>query len=179
MKRTGEQDREAGLFSDVLARPPNAVTYETRRALTEIFPGKWILESEDGEFDVRAFGAAGLAKVEVRPSPLGEVVTRWRGPRKGCSEHIEHVMLGVVWQEHRLFVITLTYVNDWPHRRQFVVGDTASIASAFFQSVREWCYQPRGEVLVFSEGCWTKSRELFESISRTTFDDLVLPPALK
>src|SRR5262249_49528185 len=47
------------------------------------------------------------------------------------------------------------------------------------QSVREWCHQPRGGVLVFKEGCCIKSRELFESISRTTFDDLVLPPALK
>jgi AAA+ superfamily predicted ATPase len=180
MQREREKDREAELFGDALARPPNAVAYETRRALTEIFPGKSILESDDRDFDVRAFGAAGLASVEVRRSPLGEVVTRWRGPRKGCSESIELVMLGVVWQGHRLSVVVLSYVNGFnSRRRQFVVGDTDSITTAFFQSVRQWCHQPRGEVLVFQEGYWRKSRELFESISRTTFDDLILTPALK
>jgi hypothetical protein len=179
MQRTREQDREAELFGEALARQPNAVAYETRRALAEIFPGKSILESDDGGFDVRGFGAAGLAKVEVCSSPLGELVTRWRGPSKGCSDRPELVMLGVVWQTHRIHVVVLSYVNEFAFRRQFVVADTAAIATTFFQSVREWCYQPRGEVLVFKDGWWTKSRELFESISRTTFDDLILPPALK
>jgi len=179
MQRKREQGREAELFGDALSRRPNAVAYETRRALTEIFPGKSILESDDDDFDVRAFGAAGLATVEVRPSPLAELLTRWRGPGKGCSERIELVMLGVAWQQHPLFVVVLSYFNGFPRRRQFVIADTPAIASTFFQTVREWCHQPRREVLVFSEGSWTKSRELFESISRTTFLDLILPPALK
>ena len=173
------RDREGELFSDSLARHPNAVSYETLRALTKIFPGKSILESEDGDFDVRAFGAAGSAAVEVSASPVGELVTHWRGPRKGLGEHIEQAMLVVDWLQYRIFVIELSFINEWSQRTRFIVADTPAIARTFFQTVREWCHLPRREVLVFREGCWSKSRELFEAISRTTFDDLVLPPALK
>jgi hypothetical protein len=170
------RNREAELFTDVLARPPNAVSYEALRALTEIFPGKAILESADFEFDVRAFGAGGSASVEVRPSPLGELVTQWWGPRKGMAERVAQAMLAVQWLEYRLLVIELSFSCQ---RRHFIVADTQSIARTFFQTVREWCHQPHGEVLVFRDGYWRKSRELYESIRRTTFADLILPPALE
>jgi len=45
--------------------------------------------------------------------------------------------------------------------------------------VSKWCTEIRGEVLVFFEGHWSKSKELYESIQSSTLDNLVLPEGMK
>ncbi|MCW3055953.1 MAG: ATPase central domain protein, partial [Chthonomonadales bacterium] len=43
----------------------------------------------------------------------------------------------------------------------------------------DWSVEVRGEVLVFEGGGWAKNEELYTAIKGATFDNLVLPAALK
>jgi AAA+ superfamily predicted ATPase len=51
-------------------------------------------------------------------------------------------------------------------------------AQRFFLAVCEWCSSVRGEVLVYEEGQFTRSQPLHESITRASFDDLILTATL-
>ncbi|MCW3099675.1 MAG: ATPase central domain protein, partial [Chthonomonadaceae bacterium] len=43
----------------------------------------------------------------------------------------------------------------------------------------DWSVEVRGEVLVFEGGSWSKNEDLYKSIKGATFDNIVLPAALK
>ena len=64
-------------------------------------------------------------------------------------------------------------------RHHWIVAETKEVAENFFRAVCEWCSEVRGEILLFDQGEWSKSKELFEAIKAASFDNLILPRALK
>jgi len=60
-----------------------------------------------------------------------------------------------------------------------VIAENEGVAKSFFKAVCEWCGEVRGEILVFSDGHWSKSADLFESIQNTTLESLILTGGLK
>jgi SpoVK/Ycf46/Vps4 family AAA+-type ATPase len=59
------------------------------------------------------------------------------------------------------------------------LADSPEIAELYLATVSHWNSEVRGEILVFEDGCWGKSKELFESIQSAGFENLVLAPGLK
>ena len=51
-------------------------------------------------------------------------------------------------------------------------------AEAFFTEVCEWSSEVRGEILVFTGGCWQRDTQLYQAIQTATFDNLVLPGSM-
>jgi hypothetical protein len=86
----------------------------------------------------------------------------------------------VEWKGQVLDVLIMHWGDEsYPRRHYWVLAESQSLAIRFFEAVCAWCSDVRGQVLVYSSGCWHKSQSLYNSIQASTFDNLVLPPALK
>ena len=64
-------------------------------------------------------------------------------------------------------------------RYHWILAAKQNIAEKFLCAVCDWAVEVRGEVLVFEGGGWEKNEDLYKSIKSATFDNLVLPTALK
>jgi AAA+ superfamily predicted ATPase len=85
-----------------------------------------------------------------------------------------------MWKDQLLDVVLITWSERcYPSRHHWIVADTVALCDQFYAEVCEWSAEIRGEVLVFQDGEWIKSRELLEAIKGVTFDNLILHGSLK
>ncbi len=167
-------------IKDALHKPNDYVAYHVGRELAELHPGKAILEGETGYFDLEAFVRAEKCSVVHETSIFNHIKTDWDGPGKESKHSVENSWLNVLWRGHLLDVVLVTYTQRcYPSRHHWVVADNKKLAEAFFSEVCEWSSEVSGEVLVFQDGEWTKSKELFDAIKSATFDNLILRDKLK
>ncbi|MCA9524594.1 MAG: ATP-binding protein [Myxococcales bacterium] len=61
----------------------------------------------------------------------------------------------------------------------FLWGPTRELVETFAMGCAEYTHEVHGEILAFSDGYWAKSEALFQAVQGVTFDDVVLPQALK
>ncbi len=167
-------------ISDALCRPNDYIAYYVSRKLAELHPDKSIIDSDTCLFDLEAYVRAGLCELVQEPVVFSHVKTRWRGSKRRLAREADNAWMNVLWQGHLIDVLFVTWVDDGcKTRHQWIVAETRQLAEDFFREVCEWCSEVRGEVLVYDDGGWEKSEELFQSIKAASFDNLVLPDALK
>jgi SpoVK/Ycf46/Vps4 family AAA+-type ATPase len=88
--------------------------------------------------------------------------------------------LDVLWRGHLLEVLILHYSEAGCWTRHFwIVADEREAGEGFFRAVCDWSAEVRGEILVYEGGYWQKDAELFRAIKSASFDNLVLPDALR
>ena len=165
---------------DALYKPNDYTAYHVGRELTELHPGKTILEGQNWYFDLDAFVRAEKCSVIEQKSVFHQVRTEWEGAGRKLRERIQNSWLNVLWKGQLLDVVLITWAEDrcrWRH--YWIVGDERKVAEEFLNAVCEWGCDVRGEILVFHDGYFQKDKQLFESIKSATFDNLVLPGSLK
>lgn len=169
------------ILGDILARPNNAAFYELALALGAAFPGWSVLETQDWAFQLAGFVDAGLCHAEVAEGFPVRWSYRWYDRDETIHADLEDGWQAVEWEGRSLYVLHTGLYVDFSCReeRSFVLAPTEALAREFFTAVCRWGSEVHGEVLVFSDGGWSKSEELFASIQSTTLDGLVLPDALK
>lgn len=167
-------------ISTALGYPSDYVSYHVGRELAELYPEKAIIEGETCVFDLEEYVRAGLCEMVGEVAVFNHAVTGWRGPGKKLWRQAENAWFNVFWQGHFIDVIFITWTDDGcKSRHHWIVAETKEVAENFFGAVCEWCAEVRGEILVFDQGEWSKSEELFEAIKAASFDNLILPGALK
>lgn len=175
MNRNGE------ILSDVLARPKNAAFYELNRALESAFPDRWVLQTEDWAFQLHDFALSGGCRIEEATELPTFWDYGWSARDEAIESSLEDGWLSVEWNEQSLLVLRTGIYTDGSCRstRSWIVAANEAVARAFFEAVCRWGSEVHGEVLVFSDGQWHKSEELFEAIAATSLDSLILPAPLK
>ncbi len=149
-------------------------------ALREMHPDSAVYQTRDSYFDVETFGYDQRCRYDIKDGVEFERHYSWAGA--GSQVHAEYTQawMQVDWSDKSLEVVKLSWpVSHGTEEVHWIVADTYETATEFHVAVCEWCSAVRGEILVFQEGCWSKSAELFESIRSTTLDGLVLAPGLK
>lgn len=53
------------------------------------------------------------------------------------------------------------------------------IADELIKAVGTWSSQPHEEIYVFDGGCWQKNHKLWEAVQSSSWDDVILDPAMK
>lgn len=172
----------ADLLLSSLSRPVDSIGYAISSRLAAAFPDKAIVEAPRYSFDFDGFCERGLC--EANPSGMvhTQTGTNWDRRAAELTECCRNGWLDVVWQDHQLQVVVAYWIEGrWsgaePHF--WVIAETADIAEAFTKAVCEYSGQVSGEILVFEEGGWTKSKELYDSIRDASFDKLVLAGNMK
>jgi AAA+ superfamily predicted ATPase len=163
---------ENDLFSMALS-PDAGTTYRLSRAVATAFPGAGVLEVKDG-FDLAEFERRGRCETRRRTIPQAQVLTGWRRGW-GLWHSVETGVFDVTWEGEDLVVV----VAEWPESyrtqsRSWIVARDRTLAQRFAAAVCELCNEPHEAVLAFRGGCWTKDREIYREIQRSSFDDLVL-----
>jgi hypothetical protein len=167
-------------ISGALYNPSDFVSYHVSRKLAELYPDKAIIEGSDCGFTLEPFVKAGLCSVVEHEGVHNQKSTLWQRFGIEIRNNIENAVLNVLWQEHVLDVVLLTWTDDsCKTRRHWIIADSRKVAEDFFTAVCVWCAEVRGEILTFDGGEWSKSEELFHSIKGASFDNLTLPAALK
>jgi AAA+ superfamily predicted ATPase len=165
---------------DALYKPNDYIAYHVGRELAELHPGKTIIESWTGFFDLDAFVRDEKCSIIEQKSVFHNVKTEWIGTGKKPRQHIENSWLNVLWKGQLLDVIVITWAENCYRRCHYwIVADEKQLADDFFDAVCEWGCEVRGEILVYHHGYFEKNQELFDSIKSSTFDNLILRDSLK
>jgi hypothetical protein len=168
------------LIAEALELPANAIAYQIGRQLAELFPDRTVLESNDCMFNLSAYANDGHCALAPLPHIHNEFVVEWDGDERTIVSSPRNAWLGVAWGDHALQVLRLTWEEEWSRvAYSWLIAERHEIAEAFFRAVCDWNSEVRDEVLVFEEGGWNKSPELFRAIKGATFENLVLPGVLK
>jgi hypothetical protein len=157
-----------------------AIRYELGEQLEALCNGRAILHGDDSTFDVEEYAGAGLCTLSRSEKTFALRDVACGGSEYPLSETIQAGWYDVEWQGHSFEIVWITITESYcPHRYHWLIGDSKERAEAFFVAVVDWNTELRDEVYYFDGGHWHKSRQLYHSIKKATFDGLVLPPALK
>ncbi len=168
------------LFIQSLSQPKDAISYYCTQRLAALFPGKSLIQGSEYNFNLGEFVAGGHCRIALNQDILNQIETEFEGLGEGLSRSAKHAWDYVAWQDQALDVVFLSWnIEGCDHKHFWILATTQEIAERFFLQVCEWASEVRGEVLVFQEGYWAKSRELYHAIQNSNFDNLVLPPRLK
>lgn len=161
--------------------------------LEKLFPGKAIYFSDHPQLLVGPWAAeTKQAAVSISPEfglrKLGadeDIMQRARRRVTGATQepssdwHLHHGLESLEWQGHHVDVFTVQHLREYqPDRWSWLISDHEKLLRDLFEAVVAWNSEVHGEVLVFSNGCFSKSAPLQAAIEATAFDDLVLPPDL-
>lgn len=97
------------------------------------------------------------------------------------SDAAKNAWFTVKWQDNILDVL----VMHWPEGLSrtvyayWITCDSQAVAKDFITAVCRWNAELRGEVLVYTGGCWHKDARLFQAIQGASFDNLILYGNLK
>ncbi len=164
--------KDADLFSAALG-PENGTSYRVSRAIASAFPERAVVEVHDG-FDLEEYAREGECTVVLRTSPHAEVRSGWRRGHALWSS-VSVGVWDVQWKQQTLIVAHARWVERFSEaERWYVVAEEREVAAAFTSAVCELCNQPRRAVLAFRGGCWQADREIYATIQKASFDDLVL-----
>lgn len=103
-------------------------------------------------------GAGALASRLI----FGKLLYRWQG-----SEFVVYVVEG------------RDGAMGYPMVLNYILSADANHASALLAAVGRWVLDLHDEVWVFDQGMWAKSRELFESVRKSSWDAVILDPDMK
>jgi hypothetical protein len=171
-------------FSEALRQPSDYVSYFVSARLAEMYPEAAILETESSEFDLAEYSEAGLCTLWRHELVLCQIKTLWDGVKHPLVQEIENGWFNVLWtkdgKNHFFDVVYVTW-NDagYETTRRWIIAESEVVAQNFLRAVCGYCAEVHGEILVFEGGHWDKDDKLFESIRSSTFDNLILPQALK
>jgi AAA+ superfamily predicted ATPase len=167
------------LISEALAQLPDAVFHHVAVRLTEAFPDLYLLETQSHFFLPTRFASGGLCKMRPHPDHLTEFDWHWDASHKEYS-YPYNGWFDVCWEGHEMQIVAIG--RQEAHCRvirQYLLAPDEQVARAFYREVCKWNAEVRGEVLVFDQGRWYKSSDLYESIQSASFDNLILAGNLK
>ncbi len=156
--------------------PDEAVGYELSLKLSQMFPDKYILETDDYEFDIDEFVAQGHCSAELDRLSHVELKAAWNGRNLGATLSLRNGACNVHWQGHRLKVVKAALDCAYQH---YIIADQASIAKALLTAVFRAKNNVRGKILVFSRGVFGRDEALLGQVGGAKLEDLTLTSAIR
>ncbi len=196
------------IIREALALPVTAIDYHVSQYLAEKFPEKALVEGNDGLFNVETYARAGHCSLETQTFLHDQIVTRWHGreidsmlpplialslsatgmtlgfpspDEQEMSDAAKNAWFVVQWQGHTLDILVMHWSEGFGRTvyAYWILCDNHVVAKDFIREVCRWNAELRGEILVFSGGCWKKDARLFRAIQGASFDNLILRGNLK
>lgn len=163
-----------------LSAPLSSINATVTQRLHALRPRAHVSYTELWGFDVDTYCFDGHATRTPRADVTPVFRLIYDETQTKLEEDVRHGWFDVQWQGHALEVVSLSWSNDnCTERNSWVIAESRAVAEGFIDAVCKACNEVKGQVLVFEDGHFRKSEELFQSIQRASFDDLVLGGALK
>ncbi len=165
-------------FAGALHEPGDAISYYVTQRLQEFYPDKTVYHTDDGEFELEKFLKAGQCTGKMRTVPMPQRNAVWSGVDNPTRMIVENAWFEIDWRNSHYEVVMLYHARENSYHA-WIVADTEELAGALFRRVCAWETEVHGEIVVYENGSWAKSEQLFQSIRSTTFKNLVLPAEMK
>jgi SpoVK/Ycf46/Vps4 family AAA+-type ATPase len=166
----------AFLISRIIRLPTDALIWEGGRMLAEYFPDRYILETDDYDFDLEEYARSGRCSIHPIADDAAQFQATWRNQQEGAILKVRNAYLEVLWRGKRLHVLTVS--TDEGYRSQhWVMADDMETARSFFSAVCAHRGVVEGSILVFQSGMWRRDAKLLRDIEAFRLEDLVLPEA--
>jgi len=167
-------------FSTALNQPQAAISYSISKGLAALYPDRYVLDTESGAFDLEEFEIAGHCKLVLKSGIHNQIETSWQGTEYDLSNSPIQAWHTVSWQSHELEVLRVRWPAAYCNTTGYwIIAANREIADGFFRAVCHWNSEVRGEVLVFEQGYWQKSKTLYDAIDGASYDQVILAGDLK
>lgn len=127
--------------------------------------------------DLDDYVSLGLATAKACQSPTPAVRFYWGGlDADSLFPSFSQVLWDVQWNEHTLNVLQVSWLTSCGTETMYwVMEQELSVAKAFVLDVYRKTNDPGESILVFKDGYWQRSKEMFDLVQNTTMSELVLP----
>jgi hypothetical protein len=154
--------------------------YRVGEELAAHYCGKMVMKSSDYDFDVEEFAAAGYCTLRPHAEPRADVDAHWDPIPGKIVRSYDQAWYRIAWEGAEVEVLRLTFPSACGEQTvRWLIADSPELADAFFSAVCIWNSTVAETIMVFQDGYWQKSRELYQAIQRATLDTLVLGGTLK
>lgn len=168
------------LLEGALAAPEASLFYRLRRGFDAHFSGSFVLETARHDFDPEPFADAGRCSLAPAEGLHPQLLSQYSHHAGEVYAHAEVSFTRVEWEGHALHLLHVeARLGEDRVVRRLLAGPDRARVEGFFAAVLEFNAEVHSEVLVFEEGYWSKSAELYASLQRASLETLVLPEALK
>lgn len=168
------------LISEALGLPAAAIAYRVGELLAKRYPQRAIIASEDYDFNVEHYAEAGHCGMVISTELHAEVQSNWIADQQQIEQTIKQAWLAIEWQGAQFEVLRMSWPSSCGEvTYRWLLAETMAQAEAFFGAVGTYNSDVGETILVFQDGYWQKSRELYLAIKHSTFDNLVLGGSLK
>ncbi|MBO0795419.1 MAG: ATP-binding protein [Ktedonobacteraceae bacterium] len=192
---------------EALSRPINAIDYTVSQDLARAFPGLTVVEGGEGLFNVETYASAGHCTLEQKAVVYNQTITHWSGheissPRwmvpalqaveggpttnqldeeQDILHSAKNAWFSLGWQGNAFDVLVMHWTEGMGRSvyHYWILAESKGLAEDLIRAVCQWNAELRGEVLVYSGGCWHKDARLFRSIQGSTFGNLILHGDMK
>lgn len=172
----------------------DAVVVESLRTQ---YPNLDLVIAPQGGLNLLAYAAAGFATVAPLDDPIGDPVygtaLKWRSyipPSRRLDDSpgvmAERVVFGKYmykWKDHEFIVYiasgrdgTMSYPDITNH---YILTSQPHRVDELIEKATIWGVQLHDEVWVFDQGFWQKSRDLWESVEKSRWEDVILEEGMK
>lgn len=164
-------------FADALER--HARAFGIGQQLATLYPELAVVETAMHLFDLDSFARDGKCTLAPRDGIYNQFLMSW-DPIEGVEHTPRIAQLQVEWEGTSLEVVKLSWEQSYGDSHHYaVIGADRERCVAFIEAVCRWSHEVRGEILLYSAGCFSKSTKLYDAIANASFDDLVLQGSLK
>jgi hypothetical protein len=168
------------LFRHSLHMSVNVIGYHVTRELADQYPDHTILFGTEYAFELEEYVQTMEVPCEADHRVFQHITTEWEGHGLGTTRETASGWYRLQWEGHALEIGLLSWSDgSCEQRYHWIVAPKRAVAEKFLCAVCDWSVEVRGEVLVFEGGSWSKNEDLYKAIKGATFDNLVLPAALK
>jgi AAA+ superfamily predicted ATPase len=174
----GLQNKLSGnLFESILGDNAAAIPLRVEKALREQLPDRAYISTS--ELELTEYVRLGLATEVACEHPFPSSSVSWGGPdHDALITYYQQSLSRVQWRGQSLHVLRAGWSTDCGTQRRFwILADDANVARDFVLDVARKTNDPGQTVLVFQNGDWNRSSEMFRTIQSTSMDDLILPGA--
>ena len=169
----------SNFYLDVLKDNTAGIPVYAESLIRQHWPDKWVHASNS--LDIEEYRRLGYCKLSVASTPRPDSFLYWGGEEfDRLYESYKQATWEVEWNEHQLQVVQLKWESACGRgNRDWVIADTDSVAREFILDVERKTNDPNQSILVFSNGYWARSRSLYATIQKSSFDDLILTGQMK
>ncbi len=132
-------------------------------------------------FDFQEYAELGHCKLELQVTPRPILSRQWGG--EDCDQLVdryEQSLWKIEWRNEKLYVLHATWSTSCGgEERSWVIAKDQDLADSLILDVARKTNDPGQSMLVFRGGHWSRSKQLFETVQRSSFDDLIVDDTLK
>lgn len=114
--------------------------------------------------------------------------TRMEGGDGKLGESISFGLYDYKWKQHNLKIYYITYNTNCGTFPMYYIltpkdqmngNEHSPVADELIKAAGTWSSQPHEEIYVFDGGSWQKNHKLWEAVQGSSWDDVILDPAMK